>query len=84
MDEYPTIVKIVNEFDELITENRALKDEVERLQLKLETGNRPKLTEFEVKDIRAAYKGGMSQIDLANAYGVNPATISRTVRGLYH
>ncbi|WP_308205922.1 hypothetical protein, partial [Mycolicibacterium gadium] len=46
--------------------------------------NRQKLTEQEVKDIRAAYRGGMKQKDLAANYGVNPATISRTVRGLYH
>ena len=46
--------------------------------------NRKKLSEFEVKDIRAAYRGGMKQADLARAYGVNPATISRTVRYHYH
>lgn len=46
--------------------------------------NRKKLTEVEVKDIRAAHRGGMSQKALAKNYGVNPATISRTVRGIYH
>ncbi|AVP41891.1 hypothetical protein SEA_JSQUARED_45 [Mycobacterium phage Jsquared] len=46
--------------------------------------NRRKLTEREVKDIRQAYLGGMKQKDLADNYGVNPATISRTVRGIYH
>ncbi|ATN92174.1 helix-turn-helix DNA binding domain protein [Mycobacterium phage TipsytheTRex] len=57
-------------------------------QVKPETGpsrpNRKKLTEREVKDIRQAYLGGMKQKDLADNYGVNPATISRTVRGIYH
>ncbi|AFI24955.1 putative DNA binding protein [Mycobacterium phage SWU1] len=57
-------------------------------QVKPETGpsrpNRKKLTEREVKDIRQAYLGGMKQKDLAENYGVNPATISRTVRGIYH
>jgi DNA-binding NarL/FixJ family response regulator len=46
--------------------------------------NRQKLTEREVKDIRQAFRGGMRQKDLARNYGVNPATISRTVRGIYH
>ncbi|BBC43606.1 helix-turn-helix DNA-binding domain protein [Mycobacterium phage AN9] len=46
--------------------------------------NRKKLTEREVRDIREAYRGGMKQKDLADNYGVNPATISRTVRGIYH
>ncbi|AMQ66785.1 helix-turn-helix DNA binding domain protein [Mycobacterium phage Sham4] len=46
--------------------------------------NRPKLTDNEVADIRAAHRGGMKQRDLAANYGVNPATISRIVRGVYH
>lgn len=46
--------------------------------------NRKKLTKQEVKDIRKAFRGGMKQKDLADNYGVNPATISRIVRGIYH
>ncbi|ALF02192.1 helix-turn-helix DNA binding domain protein [Mycobacterium phage LadyBird] len=46
--------------------------------------NRKKLTKQEVKDIRDAYFGGAKQKDLARNYGVNPATISRTIRGIYH
>jgi uncharacterized protein YjcR len=46
--------------------------------------NRRKLTERDVRDIRAAYRGGMRQSDLADNYGVNPATVSRIVRGIYH
>ncbi|AYD87073.1 HTH DNA binding protein [Mycobacterium phage NicoleTera] len=46
--------------------------------------NRKKLTEQEVRDIRDAYYGGARQKDLAAKFGVNPATISRTVRGVYH
>ncbi|AIT13364.1 hypothetical protein PBI_EQUEMIOH13_48 [Mycobacterium phage Equemioh13] len=46
--------------------------------------NRKKLTTQEVKDIRDAYFGGAKQKDLARTYGVNPATISRTIRGIYH
>ncbi|QDP44629.1 helix-turn-helix DNA binding domain protein [Mycobacterium phage NothingSpecial] len=46
--------------------------------------NRRKLTEADAKDIRNAYYGGAKQKDLARNYGVNPATISRLVRGIYH
>ena len=57
-------------------------------QLEAETGpsrpNRKKLSAQDVKDIRQAFQGGMSQSDLAKNYGVNPATISRTVRRIYH
>lgn len=78
-----TIVQVIREFDDLVAENRSLKAEIEALEAQT-FDNRPKLTDHEVKDIRAAYRGGMSQKDLAHAYGVNPATISRTVRGIYH
>ncbi|AIS73809.1 HTH DNA binding protein [Mycobacterium phage SnapTap] len=46
--------------------------------------NRKKLSRQDAKDIRDAYYGGAKQKDLARNYGVNPATISRLVRGLYH
>ncbi|AMO44014.1 HTH DNA binding protein [Mycobacterium phage Bactobuster] len=46
--------------------------------------NRKKLTEADAKDIRNAFYGGAKQKDLARNYGVNPATISRVVRGIYH
>ncbi|QXO13325.1 helix-turn-helix DNA binding domain protein [Mycobacterium phage Trooper] len=46
--------------------------------------NRKKLSEADAKDIRNAYYGGAKQKDLARNYGVNPATISRLVRGIYH
>lgn len=78
-----TVASLVRQLDDLLKENDKLKARVKELESKLRD-NRSKLTEFEVKDIRAAYRGGMSQSDLAHAYGVNPATISRTVRGLYH
>ncbi|ASJ79743.1 HTH DNA binding protein [Mycobacterium phage Heffalump] len=46
--------------------------------------NRKKLSAADAKDIRNAYYGGAKQKDLARNYGVNPATISRLVRGIYH
>jgi hypothetical protein len=78
-----TIVNLVAELDALMKELDYYKARVEELEAK-PLDNRRKLSEREVKDIRAAYRGGMAQCDLADAYGVNPATISRTVRGLYH
>ncbi|QFG08627.1 helix-turn-helix DNA-binding domain protein [Mycobacterium phage Vanisoa] len=46
--------------------------------------NRPKLTQQDARDIRAARAGGAKQADLARNYGVNPATISRIVNRVYH
>lgn len=78
-----TLVDVLKEIDELIKERDFWKLKAEALEA-MPSDNRPKLSKREVKDIRQAHRNGMSQIDLANNYGVNPATISRTVRGLYH
>lgn len=77
------LADFVAELVALTEHNAALKARVEELEQK-QHDNQSKLTKHEVQDIRAAYQGGMSQSDLAAAYGVNPATISRTVRGIYH
>lgn len=46
--------------------------------------NRQKLTDQEVKDIRAAHRSGVKQKDLAENYGVARSTISRIVKGVYY
>ena len=46
--------------------------------------NRKKLTNREVADIRENHRLGFTQRDLADIYDVNPATISRIVRKVYH
>ena len=77
------IAGLVTELVALVEHNAELKARVAELEEK-QNDNRRKLSKHEVQDIRAAYQGGMSQSDLADAYGVNPATISRTVRGIHH
>jgi DNA-binding transcriptional regulator YiaG len=90
--------QIVDEIGLLIEERDYYKEEYEAAQELLskefadghihDTGptrpNRRKLSLQEVKDIRQAFQGGMKQVDLADNYGVNPATISRIVRGIYY
>lgn len=49
-----------------------------------EPDNKPKLTKREARDIREMHRLGTTQRELAEMYDVNPATISRTVRGVYH
>ncbi|AVP42080.1 HTH DNA binding protein [Mycobacterium phage Naca] len=63
---------------ELVSENSQLKAAVEG------KSNRPKLTDNEVASIRELYRAGLSQKAIAEVYDVNPATISRLVRGIYH
>ena len=74
--------------DQLEVAKRVFGDAFVKAQIEADKGpsrpNRKKLTEREVKDIRQAHQGGMSQKSLADNYGVNPATISRIVRRIYH
>jgi hypothetical protein len=47
--------------------------------------NHRKLTIYDVVRIREEYsQGSWSQRQIAELYDVNPATVSRTVRGIYH
>lgn len=79
------------EIASLKEENRFLRTKILDLALKVAVPpkgptrpNRRKLTDREVKDIRAAWEGGVSQRDIADSYEVNPATVSRIVQGFYH
>jgi predicted nuclease with TOPRIM domain len=67
--------------DRLYAENNRLGAECVRLRY----GNRKKLTAREVAQIRELWETtAVSQAALARIYNVNPATISRTVRDIYH
>ena len=46
--------------------------------------NRKKLTDQDVRDIRFAARNGSRYVDIAERFNINPATVSRIVRGLYH
>jgi DNA-binding transcriptional regulator YiaG len=76
------IYQIAEEFKAILDERDALLERVAELESSMD--NRSKLSPNEVKEIREAHKNGMTQKDLADNYGVNPATISRTVRHIYN
>lgn len=47
--------------------------------------NQPKLTDRQVREIRWLKSNTKaSQKEIAEAYDINPATVSRIVRGIYH
>lgn len=46
--------------------------------------NAKKLTAADVRRLRGEHRAGLSQRELAEVYEVNPATVSRIVRGVYH
>jgi hypothetical protein len=78
-----TLKQLVTSATELASEVDTLRAEVERLR-----GNRSnakKLSDREVERMRALWAtGDWTQAALADAFDVNNATVSRTVRGIYH
>lgn len=46
--------------------------------------NRKKLSDIDVRSIRLACRQGSSQAEVAELFGINPATVSRIVRGIYY
>ena len=46
--------------------------------------NRKKLSKRDVVRIREMKRNGCTQADIAECMDVHPATISRTIRGIYH
>lgn len=82
-------------YQQLASERDFLRDQVKRLEsvvdaqedtiTQLRFGNRKKLSKRDVQIIRDTYsRGAFTQRELASMFDVNPATISRTVRGLYN
>lgn len=72
----------------IATAIQALMDENDELKRKLASAdkpdNRPKLTKRDVARIHEMKRNGCTQADIADCLDVNPATVSRIVRGQYH
>jgi DNA-binding MarR family transcriptional regulator len=82
MSDSPTLVKLLQEIDAIISERNELRKQLALLQ---EPTNQKKLTDREVKEIRnLARTSDLTQREIADCYAVNPATVSRIVRGVYH
>lgn len=78
----------------LLIERDNLLDKIEVLELDKQEltapdagssrANRKKLTKQEVHTIRELSRSGLSNREIADTFDINPATVSRIVRGLYH
>lgn len=83
-----TLARLVAENDELRKLNQQLTWALDGHHGVQPTGpNRPnakKLTEREVFEIRDMKRRGWTNVEIATAFDVNRATISRIVRGQYH
>lgn len=83
------VVELADEADKMETKLKQAIWALDRHHSHEPTGpNRPnnnrKLTEREVREIREHSRMGWKNADLARAFDVNPATISRIIRGQYH
>ncbi len=77
------LLKLITEIDELIKERDQLRQQVDDLQN--HGRNRKKLSGREVKEIRnLARASDLTQREIADCYDINPATVSRIIRGVYH
>lgn len=65
-------------------ETEQVLDSLEKSGYVVVKANEKKLNPHQVRAIRSKHKLGDTQANLADFYGVNPATISRIVRGYYH
>ena len=66
-------------------EARIAELEAENAWLSAKLDNTKKLSPRDVRRMREMYRnGGYTQAELADIFDVNPATVSRTVRNIYH
>ena len=78
-----TIAAFMRELDGIIKERDELRKQLEAY--KDERNNRKKLSVREVKEIRNLSRASdMTQSEIADVFAVNPATVSRILRGIYH
>ena len=67
----------------LVERNHELEARVAQLESQV-PDNRPKLTREDVSKIHELKRAGYKQSEIAEIFDVNPATISRIVRGIYY
>ncbi|ASZ75482.1 HTH DNA binding protein [Mycobacterium phage Kimona] len=90
-------VKLSDAANAALRANRELKAKLDRqndlfgqalVQIENRNGprrpNRRKLSKQDAEHIRGLIRAGHKQRDIASAYDVNPATVSRIARGIYH
>ncbi|AGM61568.1 helix-turn-helix DNA binding domain protein [Mycobacterium phage Kalnoky] len=65
--------------EDVVRENAELKR-----KLAAQNDNRKKLSPGEVNTMRLMKRAGFTQAEIAESFDVNPATVSRIVRGIYH
>lgn len=75
--------QISQQVDALIEENALLRRQIAAGSTS-SASNKPKLTRREVSLMKQLKRVGSTNAELAAAFGVNPSTVSRTIRGIYN
>lgn len=72
--------------DELVAENLLLRAQIAAGSTSSAAArtNKPKLSKRDVEMMRSLSRLGASNTELATAYDINRATVSRIIRGVYH
>lgn len=91
MENYDSVIdrffNVIEEVEDLIAklvrENAELKEQLGPGSV-LAHSNQKKLGPEEVQGIRTLNRLGWTNKSIAETYDVNPATVSRIVRGIYH
>lgn len=81
MSEYISPAVVAKAVDDLIAENNRLNHTIREMQTRT---NVKKLDARDAAHIRDLKRAGYSQKEIAESFDLNPATVSRIVRGLYH
>lgn len=79
----PNLLIVLQELDALVKQRDELLEYIEWLQ-DAEPSNRKRLSNKDVKEIRELHRKGIKQSEIASFYDVNPATVSRIIRHIYH
>ena len=80
-----SLAAVLADIDSLVKENQVLKQQIADMEWTgAQRPNRPKLSTRDVSNIKDLKRSGYTQADIAEIYDINPATVSRIVRGAYH
>jgi DNA-binding NarL/FixJ family response regulator len=80
---FKSVAEIAQAIDDLLVENAELRQQIAAGSTSSQRSNKKKLTKRDVEMMRQLKRLGASNQELAAAYDVHHATVSRTVRGIY-
>lgn len=83
---FKSVAEIAQAIDDLLVENAELRRQIAAGSTSSAAArtNKPKLSKRDVEMLRSLKRLGASNTELATAYDLNRATVSRIVRGQYH